>query len=54
MSLGILNSISSLNAQNALSNTQANLQKVLTELSTGLKIFQGHEEHARHLVSEMK
>lgn len=44
--LGILNSISSLNAQNALSNTQANLQKVLTQLSTGLKINSGSDDAA--------
>ncbi len=44
--LGILNSISSLNAENALSNTQANLQKVLTELSTGLKINSGSDDAA--------
>ena len=46
MSLGILNSISSLNAENALSSTQANLQKVLTELSTGLKINSGSDDAA--------
>ena len=37
MSLTILNNISSLSAENALSNTQANLQKTLTQLSTGLR-----------------
>jgi len=46
MSLSILNSISSLNAENALSTTQTNLQKVLTELSTGLKINSGSDDAA--------
>lgn len=46
MSLSILNSISSLNAENALSTTQMNLQKVLTELSTGLKINSGSDDAA--------
>ena len=46
MSLSILNSISSLNAENALSNTQMNLQKILTELSTGLKINSGSDDAA--------
>ena len=32
MSLTILNNVSSLSAENALSNTQANLQKTLTQL----------------------
>jgi flagellin len=44
--LSILNSISSLTAENALSSTQANLQKVLTELSTGLKINSGSDDAA--------
>jgi flagellin len=35
MALTVLNNISSLTAENALSNTQANLQKTLTQLSTG-------------------
>jgi flagellin len=46
MSLTILNSISSLNAENALSSTQMNLQKTLTELSTGLKINSGSDDAA--------
>jgi len=46
MSLSILNSISSLNAENALSSTQMNLQKVLTQLSTGLKINSGSDDAA--------
>lgn len=44
--LSILNSISSLNAENALSSTQANLQKTLTELSTGLRINSGADDAA--------
>jgi flagellin len=44
--LSILNSISSLNAENALSSTQASLQKTLTELSTGLKINSGSDDAA--------
>jgi flagellin len=44
--LSILNSISSLNAENALSSTQSNLQKSLTELSTGLKINSGSDDAA--------
>jgi flagellin len=44
--LSILNSISSLTAQNALSSTQTNLQKTLTELSTGLKINSGSDDAA--------
>ena len=44
--LSILNSISSLTAEDALSNTQANLQKTLTQLSTGLKINSGSDDAA--------
>jgi flagellin len=44
--LSIINSISSLTAENAISSTQANLQKVLTELSTGLKINSGSDDAA--------
>ncbi|HEX4067018.1 MAG TPA: flagellin [Acidobacteriaceae bacterium] len=46
MSLTVLNSISSLNAENALSSTQMSLQKTLTELSTGLKINSGSDDAA--------
>lgn len=46
MSLSILNSISSLTAENALSSTQASLQKTLTELSSGLKINSGSDDAA--------
>src|ERR1700728_1051258 len=44
--LSILNSISSLTAENALSSTQSSLQKSLTELSTGLKINSGSDDAA--------
>jgi flagellin len=44
--LTILNSISSLNAENALSSTQASLQKSLTQLSTGLRINSGADDAA--------
>ena len=46
MSLTILNSVSSMTAENALSSTQANLQKTLTQLSTGLKINSGSDDAA--------
>jgi flagellin len=46
MALTVLNNISSLTAENALSNTQANLQKTLTQLSTGLKINSGSDDAA--------
>lgn len=46
MSISILNSISSLVAENAVSHTQSNLQSTLTELSTGLKINSGADDPA--------
>ena len=46
MSLSVLNNISSLTAENALSNTQMSLQKTLTQLSTGLKINSGSDDAA--------
>lgn len=46
MSLTILNNISSLTAENALSNTQASLQKTLTQLSTGMRINSGSDDAA--------
>jgi len=46
MPLTILNNISDLTAENALSNTQANLQKTLTQLSTGMKINSGSDDAA--------
>lgn len=46
MSISILNNISSLVAENAVSNTQSNLQNTLTQLSTGLKINSGADDPA--------
>ncbi|HEY0794399.1 MAG TPA: flagellin [Acidisarcina sp.] len=46
MSLTILNNISSLTAENSLSNTQMGLQKTLTQLSTGMKISSGADDAA--------
>jgi len=46
MALTVLNNISSLTAENALTNTQANLQKTLTQLSTGMKINSGSDDAA--------
>jgi flagellin len=46
MTLSILNNVSALNAENALSNTQTNLQKTLTQLSTGMKINSGSDDSA--------
>jgi len=52
MALTILNNISSLSAENALSNTQANLQKTLTQLSTGMKINSGSDDAAGLSIAE--
>ena len=46
MALTVLNNISSMTAENALSNTQANLQKTVTQLSTGMKINSGSDDAA--------
>ena len=46
MSISVLNNVSSLVAENAVSNTQASLQKTLQELSTGLKINSGADDPA--------
>jgi flagellin len=46
MTLSILNNVSALTAENALSNTQANLPKTLTQLSTGLRINSGSDDSA--------
>jgi flagellin len=46
MPLTILNNISAQTAENALSNTQANLQKTLTQLSTGMRINSGSDDAA--------
>ena len=52
MSLTILNNISALTAENALSNTQASLQKTLTQLSTGLQINSGSDNPAGLSIAE--
>src|ERR1700678_1494430 len=39
--ISVLNNVSSLGAENALSSTQASLQNTLEQLSTGLKINSG-------------
>jgi flagellin len=44
--ISVLNNVSSLVAENALSSTQANLQATLTELSTGLKLNNGSQDPA--------
>ena len=44
--ISVLNSVSQLNAENALSSTQASLQNSLTQLSTGLKINSGADDPA--------
>ena len=46
MSLGVLNNIANLYAQNNLNNTQASLQKVLTQLSSGSRINSGADDAA--------
>src|SRR5580658_1455104 len=46
MSISVLNNISSLIAENAVSNTQASLQSTLQQLSTGLRINSGAEDPA--------
>ena len=46
MSIQVINNISSLVAENAVSNTQANLQNTLQQLSTGLKINSGADDPA--------
>jgi flagellin len=44
--LSVLNNVSSLNAENALSSTQTSLQNTLLQLSTGLKINSGSDDAA--------
>jgi len=46
MSLGVLNNISAINAQNNLSNTQASLSKTLQQLSSGSRINSGADDAA--------
>jgi flagellin len=52
MSITVLNNVSSLVAENAVSNTQANLQNTLTQLSTGLKINSGADDPAGLSIAE--
>ena len=44
--LSILNNLSAMSAENSLSTTQMNLQKTLTQLSTGLRINSGADDAA--------
>ena len=44
--ISVLNSVASMNAENALSSTNASLQSVLQQLSTGLKINSGADDAA--------
>ena len=44
--ISVLNSVSQLGAENALSSTQASLQNTLLQLSTGLKINSGSDDAA--------
>ena len=44
--ISVLNSVSQLGAENALSSTQASLQNTLLQLSTGLKINSGSDDGA--------
>ena len=52
MSIQIINNISSIIAQNAVSNTQASLQNTLQQLSTGLKINSGADDPAGLSIAE--
>ncbi len=44
--ISVLNNLSAMSAENSLSSTQANLQKTLTQLSTGLRINTGADDAA--------
>ena len=46
MSLGVLNNIAAIYAQNNLNNTQASLQNTLTQLSSGSRINSGADDAA--------
>ena len=46
MALTILNNLSALSAENSMSMTQMNLQKTLTQLSTGMRINTGSDDAA--------
>ena len=52
MSLGILNNISALYAQNSLTNTQASLGKTLQQLSSGSRINSGADDAAGLAVAD--
>ncbi len=52
MSLGVLNNISAIYAQNNLSNTQNSLQKTLQQLSSGSRINSGADDAAGLAVSD--
>jgi flagellin len=46
MSLGVLNNIASIYAQNNLNQTQSSLQNTLTQLSSGSRINSGADDAA--------
>ena len=52
MSITVLNNISSIIAENAVSNTQTSLQNTLQQLSTGLKINSGADDPAGLSIAE--
>jgi flagellin len=52
MSLGVLNNIAAIYAQNNLSNTQASLQKTLQQLSSGSRINSGADDAAGLAVAD--
>ncbi len=52
MSISLLNNISSLVAENAVSNTQSSLQTTLQQLATGLRINSGADDPAGLSISE--
>jgi flagellin len=52
MSIQVINNIASLVAENAVSNTQGNLQNTLQQLSTGLKINSGADDPAGLSIAE--
>ena len=50
--ISVLNNVSSLVAENALSSTQANLQNSLTQLATGLRLNHGSQDPAAISISD--
>lgn len=52
MSLGVLNNISAIYAQNSLSNTQSSLSKTLQQLSSGSRINSGADDAAGLAVAD--